>query len=535
MNWFEYPVKQRYKEVYNKYTIKDFYDFWKNDEEDVMELRFSNMEIAKQAAKKHFVKRNLTNVYTNNPLIIKNIIRDFRKKDNIWFGVNPKRKIINRFGGYNYTGKDVGIKNINHLFIDIDRKTKQGIATKKDLFDADFVANKLLEELGKEGFNNNYCKICSGNGLQLLIKLDIPFMIPMPEYDALNNSYKQDSLYLNQKDIIRLGIGKILPNFSKKLGEHINAEIDDKCFNMGRVAAMPHTFNFKHGKIVPRGLIHISNDKKNRGLSDYLKEIFEKRKTDKNFNAVTTDIKPVQITKDYNIEKNNIEKNVLLNLLRTHKFPSGGINNTLWFSAKILLHANNVSNTDAEYLKIHEELKRIHNRGFSDNGLEEVYKGKYNGDIKKDSINSVPFIVNKYLRTNKALRIQDGKEYYHAPLFDVHPKGMTSYDLFVKDLKSLKPKKNDKDIELTDDYIDFYNDLKILNKKLRSIRHCEGSYSKYLDSSGQIVSYAYAIINKELLENVQEFLWFFKKKWGDEIYHYMKQNYLEFFVNYKKI
>lgn len=535
MNWFELPLKTRYKEVYSNFSIKDFYDFWKGEEGDFLELRFSDMDLAKEVSKKYHVKRNLTNVYVNNPLLIKNIIRDYRKKDNIWFGVNPKRKVINRFGSYNFTGKDVGIKSINHLFIDIDRKTKDGVATKKDLFDADFVANKLLEELGKEGFNNSYCKICSGNGLQLLIKLDIPFLIPMPEYDSLNNAYKKDSLYLNQKDIIRNGIGKILPNFSKKISEGINAEIDDKCFNMGRVAAMPHTFNFKHGKIVPRGLITIQNSKTNKGLSDYLKKVYDERKDNKDINTLTTDIKPVQLTKEYSIEKNNLDKNVLFTLLKNHKFPNGGINNTLWFSTKILLHANKVTNSDRDYISLHSKLKNIHDRGFSDNGLEPRYKGVFNGDIKKDSINSVPFIVNKYLRTNKIKRISDGKLFYHKPLFDVHPKGMVSQNIFINNIKNLKCVDNDVSLKLTNDNIDFVSDLKLLYKNVDDIRECRGFYEKYLDSSGEINSFSYPLVYKSIVELVEKFLFLFSKKWGDELYYYMKNYYLEFYVNYKKV
>ena len=101
----------------------------------------------------------------------------------------------------------------------------------------------------------------------------------------------------------------------------------------------------------------------------------------------------------------------------THEFPNGGINNSLWNSLKILLHSAGITNTNSQYIELHEKLKQLHNRTFTDNGLEEEYKGSFNGTIKEQDINFVATTVNKYLRLNKIKKINSEELFYHKPIF----------------------------------------------------------------------------------------------------------------------
>lgn len=535
MKWYELKPKQRYLEVYSKYSIDDFYNWWSDEQNDYMELRFDTWEFAVEAREKFFVSGNKSSVYTNNPEKIGKIINHFRSKSTIWFGINPKKKVLNERGKLTFTGKDIGITKNKFLFIDIDRKLKEGPATNKDLMDINYLADTLLEELSKEGFNNNYCKICSGNGLQLLIKLDVPIHMIDLEFNAETKSYNITTLFEEQKNIIKNGIGKILPKFSKKFDANINAEIDDKCFNIGRVGALPYSFNLKYKNPIPRGIVELVNKGKNDGLTEYLKDLYEKKKDKTTIKNNYTEIKPVQITTKYLIEQNNFDKNNLINLMLTHEFPAGGINNTLWYSIKILMHNNSITNNDSEYKNILNKLRSIHKRTFTDNGLEQMYKDNYSGPITKDSINMVPFIVNKYLRTNKIIRLKDGLEYYHPPIFSVTPKGKIKYDLYINNVVNIKQKNNNKEIVLSQDKTDFLTDLKILKNKIYDIRAGEGEYYKYMDAPFKYTTYGLCIIQKHLTELIEQFLYEIKNKWGDELTNYIKQFYLNNYVNYKTI
>ena len=96
--------------------------------------------------------------------------------------------------------------------------------------------------------------------------------------------------------------------------------------------------------------------------------------------------------------------------------------------------------TNNEYLILHEKLKQIHNRGFSENGLEPQFNGNYKGYIKENDIVLVPYMTNKYLRLHKIKNIKTQQLLYHPPLFNVCAKGKSQYDLQI-DINCLDYKK----------------------------------------------------------------------------------------------
>jgi hypothetical protein len=101
-----------------------------------------------------------------------------------------------------------------------------------------------------------------------------------------------------------------------------------------------------------------------------------------------------------------------------NSFPEGGINNTLWYGVKLLLHHAGIDNTNQEYIELHATIKALHKRDFNANGLEPQHVNLYDGDFKEGDIAIVPQMVNKYLRNHKVRRFSDGKEGYHPPIHD---------------------------------------------------------------------------------------------------------------------
>jgi len=437
IKWYEYDIKDRYENVYKKFSILDFYNWWSDKNEDeYMEIRFQKWQHAELCQQKFNLYKHKNSVFINKDWQLKNIVGYFRDKSTLWFGINPRRKLRNQYGNFVFSGKDINVSKIKYVFIDIDRVIKDGPATSNDLMNADFLANKILSELSKEGFNKNYIKICSGNGLQLLFKLDVPIEIPQPTYDPDNKIYMEDELFINRKNVLKKGIGQVLQSFSNHFKNTYNVEIDRTVFNIGRVGALPYSYNLKYEQPIPRGIIEFENSNINNGLSDYIMNLYEsqelKQDIKSNYNKISTEKNSLLLlNKEYNILKNDLSKNKIINLMLNYTFPDGGINNTLWYAIKILLHRNDITNQNKEYKKIHELLKKIHNRSFSDNGLEPQYKNNYNGSIKENALEFVPLMVNKYLRLHKIQNIKTQKIGYHKPLFSVSPFGKNVYDIKV--------------------------------------------------------------------------------------------------------
>ena len=523
MKWYDYNNIERKKVVYDKYSTADFWDWWSGGEPAVMEVRImKDYKEIKKFAQSVKLPFSASGVYVKSAYELSFVINKFKDTHTIWFGANPKRQIISPRGWKTFSGLDIGIDKIKYLFIDIDRVTKEGAASTKDLLSADFLAEKVLEELHKNKFAEKYCKICSANGLQLLIELDEPIVMPPL---VLNNKgkYEPSPIFEQYKKVIKNGIGKVLCKFSKKFNDEYNVEIDSTGFNMGRVMALPGSFNFKHGLKVPRGLIEL-RDGKNKGFSDYLMELFKskkiKTKVQDQYNNKSAEV----MLKEYNLDITKAKQNIIVNLMMDYSFPDGGINNTLWYALKILLHNQGICRDTEHYNELHNILKIKHDRAFPDNGLETEYLNNYDGTFKKNHIDMVPTIVNKYLRCHKIVRDSDKKELLLKPIFPVSPNGKSKAKIQIPiDPKLFKYDKTEA-YELTEDTNDFLFDVKKLGKELlyRELSIQQASTIEMIFSSNA---------ERQIVIN---FLHSFRSKWGDNTTIYMMKYYLDDFINYKR-
>jgi len=535
--WYEYNITDRYNKIYKQFSLQDFWSWWSDNEDIYMELRITDFKLMREYAKIHKIPHSASGMYIHHGWQLEKIINYFKDKSTIWFGINPKRRLLNNYGYSAFSGLDVNISKIKFLFIDIDRVVKDGLASNEDLMNCEILSNLVLTEFGNAGFNNNYCKICSANGLQLLIKLDVPIDVPLPVLNDESNKYVEDVLFASVKNTLKEGIGKILTSFSNKYKKKYNVEIDSTGFNMGRVGALPYSFNFKYDVPIPRGIINIKSINPNDGFADYLRNVYLSKKIRSVESNKYKQQNQVQLLSQHKMLSNNLHKNVIIDLMTSHTFPDGGINNTLWYGIKILLHNSNIDTTDNEYLHIHTELKQIHNRSFSSNGLEPKFKGCYDGPIKSNNLNIVPSMINKYLRLHKIMKLNSSVLGYHKPIFSLAPYGKQPLDvqfeitplmlrnsmLNKSDIYSLPLNKNDP-----------LDDIKIISNDCNKIRNGLGMLEIYKTGEHTYNELGLIILKNKLIDLFKLFLLSFNKKWGNEITAYMMRYYMNDYLNYKR-
>jgi hypothetical protein len=297
------------------------------------------------------------------------VLCDIRDKTTVWMSVNSKKRTFNKFGKKMYSGTDVGIDSITHIFIDIDRVKKEGPATNEELKQCDMLAYKVLKKLDEHGFANNYAKICSGNGIQLLIKLDVPIILPIIQYEKVGETtlplYNEE--FERIKRVIKNGIGKQMLKFSNSFKEQLGAEIDSSCFGIGKVCSLPWSKNFKYDGFTWRGIIELKTGE-NVGLTDYIMNSIE---DEKSFIKNPIYGKP---KREYRtLKPGKLRENELINFMLTTDLQSG-INNTLWAQLKCLLRDSKINLNDKEWRQIHEELKTRHKRTFTLNFPEEHFE-----------------------------------------------------------------------------------------------------------------------------------------------------------------
>lgn len=521
--WYETTGPERQK-IYNQYSVKDFFEWWQNDPEEFMELRFDDWKKAQECSRKHKLKHNKASVFINTYENLINVLRDYRETNTIWFGINPRRPIKNAKGYNVFSGKDINVSKIKFLFLDIDREKKEGPATTEDLMRCDILAEKILKELSTEGFNKNYIKICSANGIQLLVRLDVPVNIPRPVYDSKNNIYTTPESFDKIKNLLKNGIGKVLKTYNKKYVNELNVSVDTTGFNIGRIGALPYTKNFKYGQKRDRGIVEIKNDGVNEGFAEYLSSLYSD--SDKRVVA-KKNITPVISGEEYTVSLNNLHANKIIKLMIDYEFPDGGINNTLWYAAKILLHQNGITEEDAEFRKVHEIIKQIHGRSFTTNGLEKKYQGIETNTFNNKMINTVPFIVNKYLRNHKIKQRSTGKIGFLKPLFPVSPLGKTKHEVTIKIPE--KVVEGTYEVFLDEEKIDPLKDLQQLSEDLSALRLADNEEENIIET--------FKAINEVLLRNKLEthtknFCYAFEKKWGAQKLDYMKKYYFDDYINY---
>jgi len=370
MEWYEYNEEERIKNVYSKYTIEDFWNWWSSFNNQVMEVRIKDWAIIKQVANKYKLPYSYSGVYVCSHQQLKAVIAFVRDKATIWFGINSRKKNYNKKGWKVFEGKDVNVDSVEFIFIDIDRINKEDRqASKQELKNCDDLANLIIERLKTQGFDKNYCKICSGNGLQLLIKLDIPIKLPNLIFDNKNNIYEPNTEFEKVKILIRNGIGKQIKTFCDKYEDSLQVEFDKTGFNMGRVAALPVTKNFKYNGFTWRGIVELKNEE-NVGLTDYILTFEDDKETFKINNIFRTK----NLTRQNIIRVGKLKEHPLARFLLDNKFTMGGINNTLWFQLKCLLRDSNFNFNSKEFITYHNQIKQKHNRTFTLNIPDNNYR-----------------------------------------------------------------------------------------------------------------------------------------------------------------
>lgn len=374
VHWFEVEESERITQTYSQYTIQDFWEWWSDNQNVFMEIRVKDFNLIKEIASKFNLLYSISGVYINNGTQLKNVIMYARNKTTIWFGVNPRKKNVGRFGNIGLGGKDTNIQSINFLFIDIDRKIKEAKATNEELKQCDILAEEIINKLSKENWSKNYIKLCTGNGIQMLAKLDIPIMIPIVNFGNIKQRSRKGEEYVvyypleteefrKTKQLIKDGIGKDILKFSKKVSHKLNldVEVDKAVFNIGRVAALPFTKNFKYGSFTWRGILNLQKGE-NSGLTDYILSYYGKIKT---FDTRGVFIKYKSLLNEDILKKGHLREHLLIRFMLENDFPEGGINNTLWLMLKCLLRDSKIDITSEEFIQIHQELKQKHNRTFT--------------------------------------------------------------------------------------------------------------------------------------------------------------------------
>jgi len=363
MKWYEYDEEQRIKNVFSKHSIKNFWDWWSDGKERYMEVRIRDIKIIKDIGKRLKISNSASGVYVKNADQLKKVIAITRDKATMWFGYQPRKRNWNKWGKRMFAGKETNVDIISMLSLDIDRIKKDAPATHEELMKCDVAADRILERLGEQGWNKSYCKICSGNGVQLLIKLDHPIKLPNLEYDSKSSIFIPNNNFDRIKKIFNKGFGAEISRFINKFKDELQVEVDTSALRLASVGALPITKNYKYGGYTWRGVIDIQ-DGKNEGLSDY---ILSKEVDVKEYKKINPFKGDYELSEDKKLKEGRLKQNQLLYFMLNNDFPHGGINNTLWYELKKLLRDSDINVTSREFVELHAALKKRHGRSFSMN------------------------------------------------------------------------------------------------------------------------------------------------------------------------
>lgn len=440
MKWYELDRKERIKEAYSKYTVKDFWDWWSSKQQMYMEVRIKDWKLAKDVAAKYKLPYSPSGIYVCNENQLRTVIALVRDKATVWFGVNPRKKNYNKKGWKSFSGSDYNVDSIMYLFVDIDRFVKTKSATKDELESCDKLAELILERLGKQEWNKRYIKLCSGNGVQLLIALDIPIRLPNVVFNNESKMFLHSDEFEQIKLLVKNGIGKQIAKFCRRYRDDLKVEVDTSVFFIGKVGALPCTKNYKYDGFTWRGIIDMKNGE-NVGLSDYILSAVDDNEKFKKYNVFISST----LTRDNILRPGKLRQNKLVRMMLDYDLPYGQINNKIWFSLKILLRDCKFDLHSDEFRELHKE-------------LEDKFKGSLTLNLPHPRFKFNPTVVNNFCIV------------YGLPLI---------YELWPTKTKKLNMKL---DIEwgvqdLYDDKIDLSNDTDIFDdmKYIKGMLK-EGSY-----------------------------------------------------------
>lgn len=379
MEWYNYTDNERISNVYSNFSLQQFWDWWRDTRQNrVMEIRIKDFNKIKEIASKYNLRYSASGIYVWTPEMMKAVMKETRKQT-VWFGINSRKQNWNKWGTKSFGGMDYNINNIEYLFIDVDRIKKEGPANKVELENANKLCNIILERLGSQGWNKNYMKICSGNGVQLLIKLDIPLKLPNVEFDSQTNSYLPSEEFDKLRRIIPEGVGKDILKFCNNFKEELGVEVDKACFNIGRVGALPLTYNYKYDGFTTRGIVELKDEGLNEGFTDYIMSKEEDIKTYYSKAVFSTKV----LDRKNRIKVGDIQLNPIIRLMLDNQLPYGSINNKLWFQLKCLLRDSKYDIKSKEFIEVHKQ-------------LEQKYKGNFTLNLPEERFTFEESIVNSY-------------------------------------------------------------------------------------------------------------------------------------------
>ena len=350
MEWYLMSESERIKSIYSKYNISDFFNWWSNNQSKWMEVRIKNFELVKEVAKKYNLPYSASGVYINSGELLKAVIAYTRDKATVWMGVNPRKWNYTKFGKKGLGGSLAHIDSISFLFIDIDRKQKIGPATADELKNVDTLAEIILSKLKEYSFANDYCKLCSGNGCQILCRLDYPISVPNREFDKRTNTYIDNEEFEDCVGLLRAKIGKELLKLSKKYEDELGVSIDKASFNLAGVCGLTSTKNYKYDGFTWRGILELVKNGENIGLTDYIINI----KKDKKFIFV----QPREAKNIDRLIPGKLREHPLVRFM-LQSLPVGDRNNRLWFSLKLLLRDSKINLNNDEFKKLHKDIEII--------------------------------------------------------------------------------------------------------------------------------------------------------------------------------
>lgn len=351
--------QQRIKDVYSKHTFFDFYMWWEHGKNYFMEIRIKDYLTIKKVAEELKLPYSVSGVYIKNPYELKEVMKRVRSKHTVWFGIQPRKKNWNKWGHKGLGGTDHHVDEIRYIFVDIDRVNKIGPATNEDLKNCDILAEKIIERLSSEGWDYNYAKICSGHGLQLLIRLDIPIKIPECKFDNETKTFINNDEFNKIRRLISQGIGRLIYKFGNQFRDKLGVEIDKSCFSLSRVGALHGSKNFKYNTERWRGIVELKQHLfySNAGLTDYIlsRDDDPKRFKKKDVFRVGGGLLSQDI-----LRPGKLRENVLVNFMLTNDLPAGMRNNWLWFSLKLLLRDSKFDLQSDEFKEVYSELVKRH-------------------------------------------------------------------------------------------------------------------------------------------------------------------------------
>ena len=358
LNEFVYlSEEEKQKQIYSKYSLKDFWEFWKHGEDEVMELSFPNLRWHNvKEQNKNNLPQNKNSVFVNNPEQLLELLKaPVRNLTPMYWGVNDRKQIFETFGEKKYTKKVYGMSNygvnkIKHIMIDIDSKKEHGKnATPEGMKDSMILAKLVVDKMKTNNGFDDYMMLCTGNGVHLIYRLDKPIQMPILEYETINGMivYKECEEFTHLKTILKRGIGKQI----RKLND-VNGSDIDNVWDLRRVSRLPFSLNIKvKDDLRACGIIHI-NKGSNKGMHDLIvstpKPITRKRKA-------------TQFAK-YKVKLKDLKDEPLVKLLCERNLPQGNRNHYLELSFAMLLNDSGISHRENEVIRLLNIIRQVQNK-----------------------------------------------------------------------------------------------------------------------------------------------------------------------------